>query len=258
LPHCGHFSPPGQSCFGSFGLHLIGGPAPAAASAVSIRRWALPPPLLLPSPSVIWHSMLVRLPFVPAGWGRVVTASGVMAVLLQTFFLASEALKLPSVDHSVPLDFTVLASTSALAVDKPSLQVVVVGSPGSGPSGTEGGGPGAAPTAVTRHFHLNGKPTGIWAAAESSPPMRTPLSSDATFAAWLSACGPVGLGAATHLVRHTAAARVSRIRSSDERVKPTKATRSSGLGGWDAGSSPTDSSRCCDGGVTRQLLLYFF
>ena len=180
LPHCGHFSPPGQSCFGSFGLQLIG----PAASVVSIRRWVLPPPLLLLmvlalSPSVISHSMLVRLPFVPTGWGRVVTVTPVTAMLLHTFFLASAELKLPSVDHSVPLDFTVLASSSALAVDLPSLQVVVAGSPGSGPSGTEGGGPGAAPTAVTRHFHLNGKPTGIWAAPPCSPPPAAPPLSSA-------------------------------------------------------------------------------
>lgn len=140
LPHRGHLMPPGQSSgFFAFGSHMTG---PPIAMARIARRLSCSAPC-----STISHSTLVRLPLVPHG-GTVVTVRCVMATLYHFLaFATSATVKLPSSDQSVPLEIT---------VDAPRVHLVVAGRPGTGPVGTAGGGPGAADTPTTLHFHLNG------------------------------------------------------------------------------------------------------
>ena len=175
LPHWGHLMPPGHSCgLAAFGLHMIGPPPPCSSDAARARR---PCSTSRASSSagvrVIWHSTLVTLPFVPHG-GTVVTLIPVMTMLCHFFaFARSALLKLPSSDHSVPFDFT---------MEVPRAQVVVVGRPGSGPTGTAGGGPGAAAKLTTLHFHLNGYPGGTMAISPR------PSKRARVLPAWLSVC----------------------------------------------------------------------
>jgi hypothetical protein len=156
LPHCGHLMPPGQSWgFFAFGSHMIGLPPPLPVTTAGGASRARRPPLSCAAAaaapggeiSVIWHSTLVRLPFVPQG-GTVATVRWVMTTLSHFLALArSASVKLPSSDHSVPFETT---------ADLPSDHRVEAGRPGSGPVGTAGGGPGAAATPTTLHFHVNG------------------------------------------------------------------------------------------------------
>lgn len=137
--------PPGHSSAGfAFGSQLIGpAPGPPTTCANKLRRLSGCAPL----ESVISHSTDVREALVPQG-GTVATPMCVMATLFHFLaFAASAAVKLPSSDHSVPFEIT---------VDFPSVHFVVAGRPGIGPIGTAGGGPGAAATPTTLHFHLNG------------------------------------------------------------------------------------------------------